>query len=132
MNEIITALKQKHRNRLNELLVEYKYRFYRYGLEFSLLFCYAGEDFDLSPYSSLVRLTDSFVKLENNFYAIVHEGVNAEKSLKGGQNIIRRYKRDNHDENIYMSAVSVAETSKDNDMVEHLFDTMAINVKVKS
>jgi len=132
MDEKLAELKEKHRMKLDELLIKYKYRFYRYGLEFSLLFCYAREDFDLSPYFSLVRLTDSFVKLENNFYAIVHEGVNVEKSLKGGQNIIRRFKSDNHDdENIYLSAVSVTETSMDNDMVEHLFATLSNRMKEK-
>ena len=129
MDKVFAALKKKHRMKLDELLVKYKYRFYRYGLQFSLLFCYAQEDFDLSPYSSLVRLTDSFVKLENNFYAVVHEGVNAEKSLTGGQNIIRRFKRDNHDKDIYMSAVSVTETSKDNDMVDQLFAALEMSIK---
>ena len=130
MDEIFAALKQKHRTSLDELIIVYKYRFYRYGLQFSLLFCYAQEDFDLSPYASLIRLTDSFVKLEDNFYAIVYEGVDVDKSLKAGDNIIRRLKRDNNsDEIIYVAAVSAAECSKDNDMIDLIFDRLGMKIK---
>ena len=123
----LTVIKQKHSMNLDELLILYKYRYHRYGLQFSLLFCYGPDDFDLTPYASFIRLTDSFAKLENNFYAIVFEGVDAQASLKAANNIIRRFKRDNQETNIYLAAVSVKECSKD--MTDDLFTELEKTLK---
>jgi hypothetical protein len=129
MDEMLAVIRQKHRVKLDELILLYKYRFYRYGLQFSLLFCSGREDIDLSPYASLIRLTDSFAKLENNFYVIVYEGVDTKKSLKAAQNIIERFKRDNNDKVIYVSAVSATECPKDNNMIDYLFERHAMSEK---
>jgi len=122
---MLTILQQKHYENLNELIHLYKYRFHRYGLEFSLLLFYTVEDIELSSYASLVRLTDSFLKLEDNVYAIVYEGADIEKSIKAGHNVISHFEREHREKVIYVSAVSVQEYPDKNDMIDQLFIRLA-------
>ncbi|RLA72943.1 MAG: hypothetical protein DRG24_01570 [Epsilonproteobacteria bacterium] len=128
---MLTILQQKHHDRLDELIHLYKYRFHRYGLEFSLIFFYTVEDVDLSSYASLVRLTDSFLKLEDNFYAIVYEGTDIEQSVKAAQNIIAHFERDYQGKTVYVSAVSAKERSDENDMIDQLFVRLGKSIKEK-
>ena len=131
MPEPLTALQQKHNAKLDELIFLYKYRFHRYGLEFSLLFLYTKEAIELSSYGSLVRMTDSFLKIEDNFYAIVYEGADLEKSIKAAQNVIAHFEHDHQSKNIYVAAVSAEERSDENDMIDQLFIRLGKSIKEK-
>ena len=131
MDEIIKQLQESHHERLEAFIQLFKYRFHRYGLEFSLLFFYLEEDIDLASYASLVRLTDSFIKLEDHFYAIVYEGADIEKSIKAAQNIIGRFERDHNGKPIYVCAVSAKERSDENDMIVQLFIRLEKSIEGK-
>ena len=131
MNEILIDLQEKHREKLDELIHLYRYRFHRYGLEFALLFFYMEEDIDISSYESFIRLTDSFLKLEDNFYAIVYQDADIEKSSKAAHNIIKHFKQEHGERLIYISAISIKEKFEKKDMVNQLFMRLKKGISAK-
>ena len=106
MNNISDKLHKKYDMEIRELLTEYEYRYYRYKLEYSLVFFYLPNKDDISNYAKLIRLTDTFIKLEENFYCIVYEGANREQAAKAANNLLGRYKKEYSDSMVYIGIMS--------------------------
>jgi len=129
MEILLSKLEKKHTERLLNDIHLYQYRYNRYGLEYAMIALYLKEPLDLKPYSALVRLTDSFIELEDNFYVIVYEGANREKSLKSAQNIIKHFQREYPDKLLYVSGVTATEGANKNAMITLLFQRLGKSMK---
>ena len=121
----VKELGEKYHDDIKKLIMPYEYRFFRYGLEFTFLFCYMNEEEDISEYSTYVRLTDSFLMLEKNFYCIVYEGTNTDQAIKAVHNILNHFEKEHEDSEIYINAISIKEQKKPReDIIAHLFESL--------
>ncbi len=124
-NTVIKKLHEKHYSRINSLLLEYEYRYFRYRLEYTLVFFYLSKEEDISGYTSFIRLTDTLLALEKNFYCIVYEGANAEQAEKAANNLLNHYEKEYEEGEIFITALSPGKKKMAReDVVTQLFNSL--------
>jgi hypothetical protein len=133
-NPVIKTLHEKYYRKINNLLLEYEYRYFRYRLEYTLVFFYLSEEENISGYTNLVRLTDTFLALEKHFYCIVYEGANAEQATKAANNLLSHYKKEYKEGEIFITILSPGKKKMHReDIVTLLFKSLeTITTKNKS
>jgi hypothetical protein len=129
MSDVVRKLYEKHHIEIKKLLTAYEYRYYRYRLEYSLVFFYLPKEDDISEYAKLIRLTDTLVIAEKYFCYIVYEGAKSEQAVKAANNLLNRYKKEYPEGIVYINVLSPGKKKIcSEDIVTRLFESLEATI----
>ena len=109
MYNILEYIKHNKEELIQTLLKEiseYEYRNSRYNVKFSLvaIYCENGCEIDFDTFKKTLRQTDKIIKINENIYCVVLDGISAEFCDKAAENINYNLLRLNVKNAYFMSA----------------------------
>lgn len=86
-HEYLSSMQEK----LLQAMKDFKYRFKRYGINYSIAIGYSPENVDLTPLSLHIRESDLFIVLDHNTCAVILDSTNDEGGIKAANNLLSHF-----------------------------------------
>jgi hypothetical protein len=113
--------KKTYKSKLLENAMEFKYRYERYKINYSIAMGYSPYKFDLESMSSFIRSTDKVVIFNKNSCAIFIDYANDECGLKAANNLLSKFQGRIFDAILYSAVVTASNYPSADTMILDLF-----------
>jgi hypothetical protein len=112
---------QIYQKKLLESTKEFRYRYERYNFNYSIAIVYSPEEIDFPPMSNFIRVTDVFIVLDNNTYAIVFDCTDDNSGTKAANILLMKFQGKAFDIPLYSAIVTASNYSSPEEMNRKLF-----------
>lgn len=121
MNQLFSSKHPIYQKQLLESVMEFRYRYERYNVSYSIAIGYSPDAIDLTSMSNFIRKTDKFVILNNNTCAIFLDSANDESGIKAANNLLTKFQGNAFDTPLYAAIVTASNYASTEVMIRELF-----------
>ena len=106
----------------------YAYEKDRYNIEYAIAVGTTTETLDMQGFSQTIRMTDSFIMLDDNMYAVVFASASTELGVKAASNLLHKFEMQFFTSKIFLGIISSQAESDPKKMVRKLFTTLSYSI----
>lgn len=118
----------QYEQKLLDALELYHYQHQRYGVDYTIAIGATPEDIDMSRFSETIRMTDRFIRLDQNVCAVIFGFNNAEQGVKATSNMLHKYESCFFSRKIF---VGIGNSEYEADPLQHIkkaFETLCYTI----
>ncbi len=119
----------KYEAKLLTAMEPYNYEKERYGINFAIAVGATLDDVDLASFSNEIRLTDTFVYLDEHICGVVFAFNDTENGIKAASNLLHKFETQFFATKIYLGIVSSEDEAVPQKQVTKLFQTLLYGIE---
>jgi len=119
----------KYESRVLQAIKPYSYEKERHGINFSIAVGATLDDVDMASFSQVIRLTDTFVFLDENVCGVVFGFNDTENGIKAASNLLNKFELKFFSNKIYLGIISSEDESSPEKQVKKLFETLCHGIQ---
>ena len=124
---------QKNQKEFHDIILsamqEYSYRFKRYGVDYTVALYALSDTINIDIVKSMIRKTDRVIELDEHFFCIIFDFVEADAGLKASENILAKIEPQIFGKKIFVSVVNSKDASSKEEHIRKLFDLLSYEIK---
>jgi len=113
---------------LVQQIERYAYEKERYNIEYAIAVGATIKALDVKGFSETVRMTDSFIMLDDNMYAVVFASASTELGIKAASNLLHKFEMQFFTSKIFLGIISSQAERDPKKMVRKLFTTLSHSI----
>ena len=113
---------------LLECIKRYAYEKDRYGINYSIAIAITNREHKMDDFQKTIRLTDSFVSLDENLYGVIFASADTELGIKAASNLLHKFEMQFFNSSIYLGIISSEDENDGTKMVKKLFTTLTHSI----